>query len=139
MGVEGSGKSTWARENKIPVISSDAMRELLAGDVNDQTIHREVFAHVRAMLRTRLAIGQAKTAVDATNLTPKERRPYVEIARRAGARIEAVYFITPVEECLKRNRGRTRVVPDEVIRAMAGKLKRPSLAEGFDSVRIVTP
>ena len=139
VGLPASGKSTWARENEVPAISSDAMRELLADDVTNQAIHRDVFKHVRAVLRTRLAIGRPKTAVDATNLTFKERRPYIEIARRAGARIEAVYFDIPIEECLKRNRGRARVVPDEAIRAMAGKMQLPSIVEGFDAVHIVTP
>ena len=138
VGLPACGKSTWAREQGIPALSSDALRELLADDATDQSIHRRVFAHVRALLRTRLAIGRPTTAVDATNLTPKERRPYIEIARRASARIEAVYFDIPVEECLKRNRRRARVVPTEAIHAMAIKLRRPSIAEGFARVRVVT-
>lgn len=137
VGLPASGKSTWARENGITALSSDALRELLADDATDQTIHREVFRHLRALLRTRIAIGRACTAVDATNLTPKERRPYIEIARKLGARVEAVVFNTPLEECLKRNRARARMVPEAAMRTMAGKLRRPSTSEGFARIRVV--
>lgn len=137
VGLPASGKSTWARENGITAISSDALRELLADDATDQTIHREVFRHVRALLRTRIVIGRGCTAVDATNLTPKERKPYIEIARKLGARVEAVVFDTPLEECLKRNRGRARVVPEAAMHMMAAKLRRPSAGEGFARIRVV--
>jgi len=137
VGLPASGKSTWARENGITALSSDALRELLADDATDQSIHREVFRHLRALLRTRIAIGRACTAVDATNLTPKERRPYIEIARKLGARVEAVVFDTPLEECLKRNRARARVVPEAAMQTMAGKLRRPSTSEGFARIRVV--
>jgi predicted kinase len=137
VGLPASGKSTWARENGITAISSDALRELLADDATDQTIHREVFRHVRALLRTRIAIGRACTAVDATNLTPRERRPYIEIARKLGARVEAVVFDTPLEECLKRNRARARVVPEAAMQTMAAKLRRPSTGEGFARIRVI--
>lgn len=137
VGLPASGKSAWAREQGIPALSSDALREWLADDATDQTIHREVFRHLRALLRTRIRIGRACTAVDATNLTPKERKPYLEIGRKLGARVEAVVFDTPLEECLKRNRARVRVVPEEAMRMMAAKLRRPSPGEGFARIRVI--
>ncbi len=134
VGLPGSGKSTWAAREGLPVLSSDALRELLADDVTDQTIHARVFAALRYLLRQRLALGRPVTCVDATHLTPKERRPYL---RMPGCRVEAVFFATPLEECLKRNAGRERVVPPEAIARMAARMVRPTRGEGFTRVRVV--
>jgi predicted kinase len=134
VGLPGSGKSTWAQREGWPTLSSDAMRLTLADDVTDQTIHRRVFAALRYLLRQRVALGRPVTCVDATHLTPWERRPYLHLK---GCRVEAVYFETPLPVCLRRNRRRGRVVPAEVIRTMAARLVKPSRAEGFARVRVV--
>lgn len=139
VGLPASGKSTWARDNRVPVISSDALRELLADDITDQTVNRQVFLYVRALLRTRLAIGRPVTGVDATSVMREGRAVYIRIARHFGARVEAVYFDTPLEECLRRNRERERKVPEDAMLKMASQLERPSVHEGFDAVLIVTP
>jgi predicted kinase len=136
VGLPGSGKSTWASEKK-GVLSSDALRETLADDVNDQTLHVRVFRVLRDLLRHRLALKRPVTYIDATNLTAKERRPYSKIAALFDCEIEAVFFDIPAEECILRNRARGRVVPDEVIRAMARKLVPPDRAEGFSRITVV--
>ena len=135
--MPGSGKSTYLERLGITALSSDAIRQLLADDVTDQTIHARVFRCLRYLLRHRLAIGRPATYVDATHLTPAERRPYIKIAERHGCAIEALYFDVPLEICLERNRGRARVVPEEAVRAMAAKLVPPSLEEGFRRVTVV--
>ncbi|MEZ5401413.1 MAG: AAA family ATPase [Bryobacteraceae bacterium] len=134
VGLPGSGKSTWAAEQGLPVLSSDAVRGLLADDERDQTIHAKVFAAIRYLLRQRVAIGRLVTCIDATHLTPRERRPYL---RMTGVQVEAVWFDVPVEVCKERNRGRARVVPEAVIDAMAARMVRPARAEGFARVRVV--
>lgn len=137
VGLPGSGKSSWAKEQGAAVISSDHMRWLLADDENDQTIHREVFATVRYMLRCRFELRRPLTIVDATNLTRRERRPYIRLAQMHGCRVEAVFFDTPLETCQLRNRSRTRVVPPEIIEMLAARLALPSVDEGFDAVTMV--
>ena len=136
VGLPGSGKSTWAAGQGLPTLSSDVLRETLADDVGDQTIHARVFAAIRYLLRQRIALGRPVTCVDATHLTPWERRPYLKLA---GCRVEAVYFATPLDVCLQRNRGRRRIVPDEAIERMAARLVKPSKKEGFSRVRVVRP
>ncbi len=86
---------------------------------------------MRYLLRQRLAIKQPITHIDATHLTRAERNPYIRIAESYGCDIEAVYFNVPVEECLRRNAARARMVPPEAILAMAAKLQVPELAEGL--------
>lgn len=136
VGLPGSGKSTWAAREGLPVLSSDALRALLADDVTDQTIHARVFGTLRYLLRQRVALGRPVTCVDATHLTPKERRPYL---RMPGCRVEAVFFATPLEVCLARNAARDRVVPPEAIERMASRLVPPTRREGFARVRVVRP
>lgn len=134
VGLPGSGKSTWLAERGVTPLSSDALRALLADDATDQTIHRQVFASLRYLLRQRIAIGRATSYVDATHLTPKERRPYLEIGRRHHCAVVALFFDVPLAVCKARNRARDRVVPDEVLDRMAAKMVRPTRREGFARV-----
>lgn len=134
VGLPGSGKSTWAAAQPITVLSSDKIRHLLADDVTNQQIHQEVFRTLRFLLRRRLELGAPATIIDATSLLPLHRKPFIKLAHSLGAHAEAVYFDTPLKECLRRNAIRPRVVPAEVITAMAAKLRPPTLAEGFTKI-----
>lgn len=135
VGLPGSGKSTWAEAQGITVLSSDEIRQLLADDATDQQIHAQVFRTLRFLLRRRLELRAERTIVDATNLLPVHRKPWITLAASLGAEVEAIYFDTPLEECLRRNTRRARVVPANVITAMAAKLRPPTTAEGFVKVR----
>jgi predicted kinase len=137
VGLPGAGKSAWLARQGIHAISTDQIRAILSDDATNQNIHARVFATVRYLLRQRLAIGRPVSYVDATHLTPAERKPYIQIARRYECEVEALFFDTPVEECIRRNSGRERVVPPEVIRAMAAKLRIPELSEGFRRINSI--
>ena len=134
VGLPGSGKSTYLERLGAHALSSDAVRLLLADDATDQTIHARVFLTLRYLLRHRLAIGRPVSYVDATHLTPEERRPYLEMGRAFGCEVEALFFNVPLEVCRARNRGRERVVPEEALLLMAAKLVPPRLAEGFSKI-----
>jgi predicted kinase len=137
VGLPGSGKSTWVERRGATPLSSDAIRSLLADDATDQTIHQRVFVTLRYLLRQRLAAGRPVTYVDATNLTPDERRPYIEIARWYGCDAEAVFFDVPLEVCHERNIRRARVVPHEAMERMAMKLVSPRPEEGFSRITVL--
>ena len=138
VGLPGSGKSTYLERIGAAGLSSDAIRRLLADDETDQSIHDRVFQTLRYLLWQRLAIGRAVSYIDATNLTPQERAPYIGIGLSYGCEIEAVYFDVPLEVCRARNAARHRVVPDEAMLKMAERLVPPSTAEGFTRVVIVS-
>jgi len=138
VGLPGSGKSTYLERRGVRGLSSDAIRGMLADDETDQTIHERVFQTLRYLLRQRLAIGRPVTYIDATNLRPEERRPYLEIGQQHGCETEAVFFDVPLAVCRERNAGRQRVVPEEALQKMAEKLAPPTVEEGFEKVTVVT-
>jgi predicted kinase len=138
VGLPGSGKSTYLQQRGIIPLSSDAVRMLLADDETIQTIHDQVFETLRYLLRQRLLLGRPVTYVDATNLTPAERAPYIGIGRAYGCEVEALFFDVPLEVCRERNARRHRVVPEDALERLAAKLVAPSPAEGFARVRVAT-
>jgi predicted kinase len=139
VGLPGSGKSTYLARLGVNAVSSDEIRRLIADNPHDQTMNARVFATVRYLVRQRIAAGREINYVDATHLTPWERKPYVRLARRYGCELEVLFFDVPVEICMARNQARDRVVPEEAIREMARRLVPPSESEGFTYVRIIQP
>ncbi len=137
VGLPGSGKSTYLARLGVSGLSSDAVRRLLVDDETDQTIHHQVFATLRYLVRRRLSLARPVTYLDATHLTVRERRPYIRMGQLLACRVEALYFDVPLEVCLERNRGRARVVPEEILRRMAARLVSPSVEEGFASVAVI--
>ncbi len=137
VGLPGSGKSTYLAGLRANPISSDAIRLQLADDATDQTIHSKVFATARYLLRQRLSLGRPVTYIDATNLTPAERRLWIAIAQKHECLAEAIYFNVPLEVCKARNASRQRIVPPEAMDRMAAKLKPPTESEGFHRVTVI--
>src|ERR1035438_981571 len=95
VGLPGSGKSTYLEQMGVRGLSSDLIRGLLADDERDQSIHERVFQTVRYLLRQRLAIGRPVTYIDATNLRPDERRPYLAIGEQFGCDVGAGFSHGP--------------------------------------------
>ena len=139
VGLPGSGKSRWFARRGIIPLSSDWLRQVLCDDPAEQRHQKWIFQTLRRMVRVRLRLGRPVTYVDATNLTRPERRQYFRIAREYGCDMEAIYFDVPLEVCRKRNRRRRRVVPEEAMELLAGRLRPPTRAEGFRKITRVDP
>jgi predicted kinase len=137
IGLPGSGKSTWFKRHNILPLSSDMVRILLFDDVTEQRYQDLVFSTLRSMLRARLLAKRPWNYVDATNLSPHERRSWIKLANDFGYEAHAVFFDVPPEVCIERNRRRERNVPEDVMMRMAGKLRPPKFEEGFAKITVV--
>jgi predicted kinase len=137
VGLPGSGKSTYLANLGAHPISSDAIRLQLADDESDQTIHARVFATMRYLLKQRIELKRPVTYIDATNLTRRDRRPFIALAQKHGCEIEALFFDIPLDVCRARNSSRSRLVPNRALDQMAAKLVPPSADEGFRRVEVV--
>jgi predicted kinase len=137
VGLPGSGKSTYFVRRGIQPLSSDLLRLWLLDKETDQSAQARVFRALRYLLELRLRLGRKHNYVDATSLTPRERRPYLRLAARYGYDVRAIFFDVPVEVCRRRNRERKRNVPDAVMTRMVRRLCPPTLAEGFTKITVV--
>jgi predicted kinase len=137
IGLPGSGKSTWFKRHNILPLSSDMVRILLFDDVTEQRYQDLVFSTLRSMLRARLLAKRPWNYVDATNLSPHERRSWVKLAHDFGYEAHAVFFDVPPEVCIERNQRRERNVPVDVMQRMANKLRPPKFEEGFAKITVV--
>jgi predicted kinase len=137
IGLPGSGKTSWFRRRAITPLSSDLLRMMLFDDIAEQRYQDLVFSTLRYLLRARLIAHMPWNYVDATNLSPRERRGWIKMSQEFGYEVHAVFFDVPVEVCVERNTRRGRMVPDDVMQRMAGKLRPPTFEEGFSKITLV--
>lgn len=137
IGLPGSGKTTWFKRRGVTPLSSDLLRSILFDDITEQRYQGLVFSTLRSLLRARLIAKMPWNYVDATNLSPHERRQWIKMARSFGYEVQALFFDVPLEVCLERNRRRERTVQEDVMRRMAEKLRPPSFKEGFSKIVVV--
>jgi predicted kinase len=137
IGLPGSGKTTWFKRRGVTPLSSDMLRSILFDDITEQRYQGLVFSTLRSLLRARLIAKMPWNYVDATNLSPHERRQWIKMAKSFGYEVQAVFFDVPLEVCLERNRRRERTVNDEVMHKMAERLRPPNFKEGFSKITVV--
>jgi predicted kinase len=137
IGLPGSGKTTWYKRRGVTPLSSDLLRTILFDDITEQRYQGLVFSTLRSLLRARLIAKMPWNYVDATNLSPHERRQWIRMAKSFGYEVQAVFFDVPLAVCMERNRKRDRSVSDETMQKLAERLRPPAFKEGFDKITIV--
>jgi predicted kinase len=130
VGLQGSGKTTFARERFAAThahVSKDHFRS------NPRPARRQ-----RRLVAEALAAGRS-VVVDNTNPAAADRAELVALARATGAVVACYFFLPNIEASLRRNarrEGKARV-PDHAVRITAARLEPPTPAEGFDALHHV--
>jgi predicted kinase len=142
VGIPGSGKSTWVKNNfpDIIPVSRDAIRfELLderGGEYFDY--EDEVFdKFIRQIIGS--LVADEITIADATHLNKKSRAKVLDKVRKFADEIEAIVMDVHLITALERNdlrKGRA-FVPRSVIRRMFYQMEAPTKEEGFDKITII--
>lgn len=125
----------------MPVVSTDEIRRELFGNEEDQQNSDKVFETAFTRAATFLNIGY-DVCFDATNTTEWGRKVLlrkVKLRSLTEFRKVAILFMTPVEECKRRNESRQRVVPEDVIDRQYRQLMRDAhtIPDQFDEVVVI--
>jgi len=104
IGPSGCGKSTFARKHfkATEILSSDFFRGMLCDDEMNQAASADAFELLHLVCSKRLAAGRL-TVIDATNVRPASRKPFIEMARKYHAQSVAIVFDFSAEFCHARN------------------------------------
>lgn len=160
VGVAGSGKSSWVREQirnseeggmgncsttSHKHLSSDNIRmEIFGGLVQGRENNTKVFEVMRERL-----VGYAKNPgevevvyYDATNLSRRKRRALMTTIKGANSKVEVhiAYFVKPLETILKQNKERfneQEVVPESIVIKMYSNQQVPRVGVDCDTFEVI--
>ncbi len=126
-GIQASGKSTFYKQNFFNShlrISLDLLN----------TRNRE-----KRFLELSFETNQ-KIVIDNTNITIKERKKYIDLAKEHNYKIIGYYFQSKIKDCIARNDTRTgkEKIPTKGIAGTFGRLEKPSFEEGFEELYFVS-
>lgn len=141
MGIPGSGKSTWIKNNfpDVEPVSRDAIRFELLQEGEDYFAHEdEVFDKFIHQIVGSLAVDEV-TIADATHLNVKSRAKVLNRVRKFADFIEIVWINPPLETAFKQNDMREGLawVKHGIIRRMWFSMETPTKLEGFDKITII--
>jgi len=143
VGISGSGKSTYAHglktsltvENKLSteLVETDSIRVELTGNAEDQSQNGRVFMVAKTRVSSFLSQGK-NCIIDATSVSVKDRKDWVNIGKGNGAEVRAYFIDVPISIAKYQNSKRERKVPDWIIDKQFLKLTVPKKEEGFDKI-----
>ena len=143
VGVPGSGKSTWVKNQKfedVIIASSDAYIDTVAavkGKTYSEVFSREIGKATdfcKAQVNTAIELGK-DLVWDQTNTMAKGRKYKLQQFGDEWLKV-AVFFPTPdmpeLERRLKSRVGKD--IPRNIMQGMIDALEMPTLSEGFDEI-----
>lgn len=138
-GLSGSGKSEYAKQLKkeypdSSIFSSDDLREELYGDIDDQSHNHELFNELHRRIKSCLKNGH-DAIYDATNIKSKLRIAFLDELKNISCYKVCWIIWRPYNECVLMNRGRDRIVPNEVIKRQYMNWQTPWYFEGWDDIQ----
>lgn len=119
-GIQGSGKSTFVKEN----FYNSHIR------INLDMLGNRDREH--AILAACLAAKQS-VVIDNTNVEPEIRRKYIQLGRLFNFAIVGYYFDVDLDTALARNAQRVgrAAIPEQAIHSFHRKLIVPTMSEGY--------
>ena len=125
IGVQGAGKSTFCKKHlsNYEYVNLDTLK---ARDKEEKLV-KKLFREGKSFV------------VDNTNRLKSDRERYIPMAIAKHYKIVGYYFEPDLKACLRRNRKRSRKVPEKVIEEYKSIVlnNKPSYDEGFDKIYTV--
>ncbi len=141
VGIPGCGKSTWFENHRkdtdttsYATINMDTIREEVTGNPSDQSQNALVASLARQKFLTAVSHGVPVIYWDNTTTQRKYRKELIQVGKKGGYEVVAVYFKVPFDTCAARNKERTRVVPHEVLVRMYNQIQAPDIDEGWTNI-----
>ncbi len=113
VGLPRSGKSTWAKQQNIPIVNPDSIRLALHGQRFLPEAESMVWAIAKYMVKSLFLAGHNTVILDATNITKSRRDAWKS---KDWVRSFVVFDVSK-EECLKRAQNDCEILP--IIEKMA--------------------
>lgn len=148
VGLPGSGKSTWIKNNRknigenAAIVSSDDYIDMKAAE-EGKTYSQAYSDHIGgATMHAKKTFSEAvkegrNIVVDQTNMGTKRRKTWLSQVGNKYEKI-AVVFDVPERELFERLNDRAqktgKIIPMKVIDEMASRYNPPSKEEGFDKI-----
>ncbi len=130
-GLPASGKTTYARAwvaqsptNRVRV-NRDDLRLMLFGKAAPLPPAAELTATTAQHAQVAALLAERSVIVDDTHLRLRHARAWADLAASLGCAFEVVDITTPVEECVRRDAARERVVGQDAIRSLAARFPFP--------------
>jgi predicted kinase len=110
VGPSGAGKSTFAREfaHSHVVLSSDHFRQVISGDIKDQSINDQVFVALHAATKSLIRNG-VSVCIDATNLRDRDRKAFLSLVPET-CKVKYYLIDRPIEDKIKTGGWRNEVI-----------------------------
>lgn len=123
-GSPGSGKSTLSKQ-----IANEQNLVRLSLDEMGYIRQYKLIPHVVDALK------EGKSVVADSLYTKKQwRTELLQAVENLGCRCVLLRMSTPLDECIRRNRGRDGALPDFVIEDIYNSIELPTLDEGWDEI-----
>ena len=146
VGISGSGKSTFAKQNfpnhvhmsldDIRTWDSVYRQEILDRHSSPSIDSPRMERKIEKILITEALEDGKDVVVDDTNLTRKIRHEHVSRGWLYGAKVNVVFFDN-AERAHEQNKNRPKPLDEGVLYTQHKFLERPSRSEGFGYVKVV--
>lgn len=123
VGLPRSGKSTWAKQQGLPIVNADSVRLALHGERFLGKAEPMVWTIIYIMTEALFLAGHDTIICDETNITEKRRQAWRD--RFSDCEVELKVFETSPEECTRRAVALNDTIILPVIERMASEWDLP--------------